>query len=178
MGLSGLFCWPGARPGPRTWEWPGDAWVQRPRAILVSLGVRRRYRVRGPPGSGWGRLTPGRVWPQRLWARVRYRQRARRFGRGNRVRRCWAGRVRPHGVGTGLRRERLWLVDWRDGHASPSKALVGSLLLTRVQHTPGTGTGTGAGKASVTRQESPPSPPAADSPGSERGPKCQGGSIY
>lgn len=90
-----------------------------------------------------GSLTAGRVGAQWLGPGVRHRKRAGRLGRGNGVGRCGAGRVRPHRIRSGLRRKRLWFMHWRDGHASPSKARVGSILLTRVQDTPGALTGTG-----------------------------------
>lgn len=145
---------------------PGMRGIQRPRTMSASSRVRRRRRVRQAASAA------GRVWAKRFGPGVRHRKRARRFGRGNRIRRCGAGRVRPHRVGAGLRRERLWFMHWRDGHASPSKDLVGSLLLTRVQDTPGAGEGTGSRRACEERRK------ASLSPGSERRPKCQSSSIY
>ncbi|APX02800.1 hypothetical protein BWQ92_14710 [Arthrobacter sp. QXT-31] len=38
--------------GPRTCEWPGDAWIQRPRAILVSFDRSTAAQSPGAARSG------------------------------------------------------------------------------------------------------------------------------
>ena len=74
---------------------PGMRGTQRPRTMSASSRVRRRRRVRQAASAA------GRVWAKRFGPGVRHRKRARRFGRGNRIRRCGADGSGRIGSGPG-----------------------------------------------------------------------------